>query len=98
MDNQSGELRVPSEVILFIDWLTMIISGQSPPLPPSSYVTVINRNNNKRHLIGYIWTEKINQFLTLLYVEISIKTPFFCYRYIKESKYFNYIRQINHSL
>ena len=95
--NQSGKLRVPSEVILFIELLTMIISGQSPPLLPSSYVTVINRNDNQRHLNGYTWIEKISQFLTLQYVKMSI-TPFFCYRYTKENKHFHYIHEINHSL
>ena len=40
-----------------------------------------------------------SQFFTLQYVKISIKTPFFCYRYkTKENKYFHYIRLINHSL
>ena len=42
---------VPSEVVLFIELLTMIISGQSPALLPSSYITVIIRNDNQRHLI-----------------------------------------------
>ena len=96
--NQSGKFCVPSEVILFIELLTMIIRGQSPPLLPSSYITVINRNDNQRHLIGYTWIEKISQFLTLQYVKISIKTPFFFYRYTKENKYFHSIRKINHSL
>ena len=95
--NQSGKLRVPSEVILFIELLTMIIRGQSPPLLPSSYVTVINRNDNQRHLNGYTWIEKISQFPTLQYVKMSI-TPFFCYRYTKENKHFHYIHEINHSL
>ena len=76
----------------------MIIRGQLPPLLPSSYVTVINRNGNQRHLIGYTWIEKISPFLTLQYVKISVKTPFFCYRYTEENKYFHYIHQINHSL
>ena len=83
-----------SEVMLFIELLTIIIRGQSPPLLPSSCVTVINRNDNQRHLIGYTWIEKISQFLILQYVKISIKTPFFCYRYTKENKYFHYIRQL----
>ena len=89
---------VPSEVVLFIELLTVIISGQSPALLPSSYITVIIRNDNQRHLIGYTWIEKISQFLTLQYVKISIKTPFFCNRYTKENKYFHHIHQINHSL
>ena len=94
--NQSEKFCVPSEVILFIELLTMFIRGQSLS---SSYVTVINRNDNQRHLIGYTWIEKISQFLTLQYVKISIKTPFFCYRwYTKEKKCFHYIRQINHGL
>ena len=89
---------VPSEVVLFIELLTMIISGQSPPLLPFSYVTVIIRNSNQRHLIGYTWIEKTSQFLTLQYVKITIKAPFFCYGYAKENKYFHHIHQINHSL
>ena len=81
----------------------MIISGQSPFLLPSSYFTVINRNDSQRYLIGYTWIEKISHFLTLQYVKISIKSLFFCYRYTIESKYFyftfiTFIRQINHSL
>ena len=96
--NQRGKFRVPSEVILFIELLTMIIRGQSPPLLPSNYVTVINRNYNQGHLIGYTWIEKMSQFVTLQYVQIYIKTPFFCYRYTKENKCFHYIRQINYSL
>ena len=51
--NQRGKLRVPSEVTLFIELLTMIFRGHSPPLLPSSYVTFINRNDNQRHLIAY---------------------------------------------
>ena len=76
----------------------MIIRGQSPPLLPSSYVTVTNRNKNQRHLIGYTSIEKISQFLTLQYEKLSIKTPFFCYRYTEENKCFHYIRQINLSI
>ena len=74
----------------------MIIRGQSPPLRPSSYVIVINRNDNERHLIGYTWIEKISQFLTLQYVEISIKTPFFCYRYIpkKTNTFITFVKLI----
>ena len=87
--NQRGKLRVPSEVILFIELLTMIFRGHSPPLLPSSYVTFINRNDNQRHLIAYTQVEKISQFLTLQCLKISIKTPFFCYRYTKEYKYFH---------
>ena len=99
MDNQSGKLRVRCEVTLFIELLTMIISGQSPTLLPSSYVTVMNRNDNQRHLIGYTWIEIISQFLTLQYVKISVcKNTLLCYRYTRENKYFHYIRQINHSL
>ena len=96
--NQSGKLRVPSEVILFIELLTMIIRGQSPPLPPSSYVNAINRDDNQTHLIEYTSIEKISQFLTLQYVKISITTPFFCYRSAKENKDFHYICQNDHSL
>ena len=50
-----------SEVLLFTQLLTMIISGRSIPLLPYSYATVINRNDNRRHLIGYIWIEKDSQ-------------------------------------
>ena len=63
---------------------------------PSSYITVINRNDNQRHLIGYTWIEKISQFLTLQYVKISIKTPFFFYRYTKKNALLLHC-QINHS-
>ena len=93
MDNHSGKLRVPSEVILFIKLLTIIISGQSPVLLLSSYVTAINKNDNKRRLIGYIWIEKISQFLTLQYVKISVKTAI-----TKSCYYFHYILEVNHSL
>ena len=55
----------------------MIIRGQSPPLLPSSYVTVTNRSDSQIHLIGYTWIEKISHFLTLQYVRISIKHPSF---------------------
>ena len=96
--NQSGKFCVPFEVVLFIKLSAMIVRGESPPLLPFSYVTVINRNENQGHLIVYTWIEKIGQFLTLQYVKISIKTPFFCYRYTEENKYFHYIHQINHSL
>ena len=41
----------------------MITRDQSPPLLPSSYVTVLNRNDNQRHLIGYTWIEKSVKFL-----------------------------------
>ena len=58
-------MRVPSEVILFVELLAMVIRSQSPLLLPSSYVIVINKNDDQRHLIGYIWIEKISQFLTL---------------------------------
>ena len=61
----NSEMRVPSEVILFVELLAMIIRSQSPLLLPSSYVIVINKNDDQRHLIGYIWIEKISQFLTL---------------------------------
>ena len=40
----------------------MIIRGKSPPLLPSSYATVINRNDNKRHLVGYTSIEKNSRF------------------------------------
>ena len=69
---------MPSGVILFIELFTIIIRGRSPPLLPFSNVTVINRTDNQKHLVGYTWIEKISQFLTLQYVKISIKTPSFC--------------------
>ena len=50
----------------------MIIRGQSPPLPPSSYVNAINRDDNQTHLIEYTSIEKISQFLALQYVKISM--------------------------
>ena len=53
--------------------LTMIVRGKSPTLLPSSYATVININDNQRHLIGYTWIEKGS----CKYVQISIKTPVF---------------------
>ena len=100
LTNESRKLCVPPEMhlILFIELLTIIIRNQSPPLLSSSQFTVIKRNDNQRHLIGYTWIEKISQFLTLQYVKISIKTTFFCYRYTKENTHFHYIRQINHNL
>ena len=51
----------------------MIVRGKSPPLLPSSYASVINGSDSKRHLIGYNWTEKTVDFLTLQYVKISKK-------------------------
>ena len=72
----------------------MIVRGKSPPLLPSSYVSVINGSDSKRHLIGYNWTEKTVDFLTLQYV----KNNCLCCRYTKVDKYFYYILQINHSL
>ena len=78
--------------------LTIIISGQSPLCFPPATSLLSTKNYNQRYLIGYTWIEKISRFLTLQYVKISVKTPFFYYRYNKENKYFRYIRQINHSL
>ena len=64
----------------------MIISGRSPPLLPSSYVTVINRID--KDILLDILRLKINEFSTLQYVKISIKpkTLFSCYRYNKRKK------------
>ena len=70
----------------------MIIRDQSPSLLLYCYVTVINRNDNQRHLIGYTWIKKISQFLTLQNVKVSIKIPFFCNRYTKGNKHFHFIR------
>ena len=53
------------KVILFIELLTMVIRGLDSLLFPSSYVTVINRNDSQWHLIGFTWIEKISQFITL---------------------------------
>ena len=64
-----------SEVLSFIQLLTMIICGKSPSLLPFSYATIINRNDNQRHLSGYTWIE--NYFLGLQYVKIFLKTPAF---------------------
>ena len=47
-----------SEIFSFLMLLAMIVRGKSPPLLPSSCATVINRNYNQRHLIGYTWIEK----------------------------------------
>ena len=44
----------------------MIIRGKSPPLLPSNYATVINRNDNQRHPIGYTWIEKHSRFSYVL--------------------------------
>ena len=60
-------MRVPLEVIIFIELLTMIIKGKSPPLLPSSNATVINRNDNHRHLIRHTWIEKNSR---LSYVKV----------------------------
>ena len=55
----------------------MIIRGKSPPVLPSSYATVIGRNDSQRYLIGMLGLKKTVNFLTLQYVKISIKTPVF---------------------
>ena len=86
--NQRGKLRVPFEVILFIELLTMIITGKSPPLLPSSNATVINRNDNQRHLIGYTWIEK-NGIIKVCQNTYKSTLPY--YRYTKENKHFHSI-------
>ena len=55
-----------------------------PPLLHSGYATVINRNDNQRHLIRYTWIEKDS----CKYVEISIKTPVFVKDIPKETNAF----------
>ena len=89
-----GKSQTKAENCVYLLRIFYQVLNQSPPLPPSSCVTVINRTDSQRHLIGYTWIEIISQFLTLHCVKISIKTPFLCYRYTKEKKYFHYIRQI----
>ena len=78
-------MRVPFEVILSIELLIMIIRGMSPPLLPSSYATVINRNDNQRHLIGYTLIEKSSR-LSYIKVKNVYKRTLSYYRYTKVKK------------
>ena len=74
-----------SEVSLFIELLTIITRGKSLPLPPSSYVTVINRNDNQR-LIGYTWIEENSRFSYVTVCENIHKITRICFRYSKVNK------------
>ena len=69
----------------------MIIRGKLPPLLPSSYPAVINRNDNKRLLIEYTWIAKG-------FICENNKNTRLCYGYAKVNKYFHYILQIYHGL
>ena len=76
----------------------MIITGKSPPLLPSSNATVINRNDNQRHLTGYTWIEK-NGFLALNYVKIPIKVPYLTTDILRKANTFiPFVKLIIHSL
>ena len=76
----------------------MIIRDKSPPILPSSYATVIGRNDNQRNLIGYACIEKDSQFSYVTVCEHIYKNTRLCCRYTKVNKYIHYILQINHSL
>ena len=59
----------------------MIIRGRFPPLLTSNYVTIIKRNGDKRHLIGYTWIKKDSWFsyVTVFeYFVVSKNIPFKC--------------------
>ena len=84
-----------SEILLFIRLLTMIIRGKSPLLIPSNYSTVINRNENQRHLIGYTWIEKDSGFSEVAVRENIYQSTRLCFRYTKVNKYFSGNLQIN---
>ena len=64
----------------------MIIRGKPPSLLPSSYVTVINRNDNQRHLIGYTLIEKNSRLSYIKVCENIYKSTLPYYRYTKLKK------------
>ena len=67
-----------SEVLLLIQLSTMIIRDKSPPLFPSRYATLINRNDNQKHLIGYTWIETNSQILQVTVCESIYKYTSLC--------------------
>ena len=86
-----------SEFQLFIELLTITIRGKPPLSLPSIYATDINRNDNQRHLIEYIWIEYSRSPYARV-CENIYKNARLCYRCTKVNKYFHYILQINYSL
>ena len=75
----------------------MIVRGKSLPLLLSSYATVINRNDNQRHLIGYTWIGH-TRLSYIAVCENVYKSTLPYHRSTKENKYFHYIRQIYYCL